>query len=302
MPHHHRSHPGQGSGQPRYPGSFLLALKEALARLNWQPRRWLGAAVECVDEAGREHVVGLENLYRRARREDRAAWPKLIFDFLASVPPEQLHQPPSDLAAVADRLLVRVGLPVGPLGEESVAWSQPLADPGLAVHLVIDYPQSMSYVTEKMVADSGQGGPEWLRRALDNLAARTPADWLHTVHEESGLRQVVVGDAYDSARALILERLLPAEAAVGYFAAIPGRDELFLLPVSMACLPHLPLLKVLAAEEFKKVPYPISAEVIWIHQGSWRPFPIHVGNEEITVEPPAEFVEICKLLVPDEPA
>src|SRR5437660_1221143 len=108
-----RSHPGLGSPPPRYPGTFLLAFREAAASLKWQVRRWRGAVVECVDDRGREQVVGLENLYRRARREERSTWPELIAAFLGSVPTEQLDHPPASLAEVADRLLVRLGPPVG---------------------------------------------------------------------------------------------------------------------------------------------------------------------------------------------
>jgi hypothetical protein len=65
-----RGDPGQGSGPSRYPGTFLLAVREALAGLNWQIRRLSGGTVECVDAQGREQTIGLENIYRRARRED----------------------------------------------------------------------------------------------------------------------------------------------------------------------------------------------------------------------------------------
>src|SRR5579872_6184695 len=104
-----RHHPGQGSPPPRYPGTFLLALREGLAAAGWKVQRWLGNAVECVDAQGREQVVGLENLYRRARREDRGGWPELVAGFLASVHAEHLDKPPPALAEVADRLLVRIG-------------------------------------------------------------------------------------------------------------------------------------------------------------------------------------------------
>src|SRR4051794_30345444 len=89
-----RNHPGQGSPPPRYPGTFLLAFREGLATAKWQARRWLGTAVECVDAQGREQVVGLENLYRRARRQQRSAWPELIASFLDSVHAEQFDKPP----------------------------------------------------------------------------------------------------------------------------------------------------------------------------------------------------------------
>src|SRR5260370_18828673 len=106
-----RSNPGQGSPRPKYPGTFLLAFREAAAGLDWQVRRWLGSAVECLDASGQEQVVGLENLYRRARREDRAGWPELIAGFLRGVHAGQFAKPPRDLAEAPDRLLCGVRPP-----------------------------------------------------------------------------------------------------------------------------------------------------------------------------------------------
>src|SRR5437870_13227628 len=101
-----RSNPGLGSGPPRYPGSFLLAFREAIQKLNWQVEHWLGNAVACLDAEGRQQLVGLENLYRSARRADRADWPEFIVTFLSSVQSEQFTNPPEKLDEVADRLLV----------------------------------------------------------------------------------------------------------------------------------------------------------------------------------------------------
>ncbi|MCS7046373.1 MAG: hypothetical protein NZO58_08465, partial [Gemmataceae bacterium] len=98
-----RTDPGS-SLPPRYPGTFLLALREALAAFHWRAIRWLGSAVQCVDAAGREHILGLENLYRRLRREERSDWPMLISAMLHSIPAEPTET--LRLVDVADRVLV----------------------------------------------------------------------------------------------------------------------------------------------------------------------------------------------------
>jgi hypothetical protein len=298
MNRRNRSHPGHGSPPPRYPGTFLLALREALAGLKWQVRRWHSHAVECVDGEGREQVVGLESLYRRARREERASWPELIAGFLGSVHAEQFESHPQNLSEVADRLLVRLGQPLTTGTDGLEVWAQELPDTGLCLTLVVDYPRSMFYVTTKMVTDSGSAGGPWLERALANLQARTPGDCLHVLHAESGMRQCGVGDAYDSSRVLLLDVLLPESRAEGYFAAVPGRDELLVLPVTAAGLAHVPLLKALAEKNFKTAPYPISDQVYWIQGGVWRRFAIEIRGERVTVQPPAEFMDILKRLMP----
>jgi hypothetical protein len=293
-----RSDPGYGSGPQRYPGSFLLALREAVAALDWKIVRWLGGAVECSDASGREHVVGLENLYRRARREERTSWPELISSFLQMVDQEQHHEPPKALADVAERLLLRLGRPVGPRRDGPEVWAQPLASV-LSVNLVVDYPQSMYYVTVEMVEESGRPGEEWLGRAVENLIAQTPADCFQVIHEESGMRQCTVGDAYDSSRAFLLDTLLPETRSEGYLVALPGRDELLVLPVTGPALAYAPLLKSVAEQSFRTAPYAISDEVFWVHEGRWWVFPIEMRGETVTAQPPPEFLQVLDRLVPD---
>jgi hypothetical protein len=289
-----RSNPGQGSGPQQYPGTFLLAFKEAAAELGWEPTRWLGHSVVCRTVAGDEHTVGLDNLYRRARQESRDQWPALIRGFLqtvASVTPDDVV--PADLAAAAGQVLPRVGQPFAQA--EVAVWSRPLGDTGLCVNLVVDYPDRMTYVSEELITGSGQTGDAWLERALANLRERTPADWCRILDEESGMRASVVGDAYDSSRALILDQLLPETAAAGCFVAPVGRDRTFLLPVSLPALQFVHLLKVLAAKDYPSTPYPISDEVAWVHQGAWRRFPIELSGDQAPVTPP-ELVDVLNRL------
>jgi hypothetical protein len=299
MPPPNRSDPGLGSGPPRYPGTFLLAFREAAAALKWTINRWLGGAVECLDAEGRDHVIGLENLYRRARRTDRAAWPELITNFLTLIDPEQSDSPPTSLADAADRLLPRLGRPLG-RADGLELWLQEVPGTPLVLNLVIDYPQSMFYVTAALVQESGRPGGEWLEQALANLRARTPAECFEILHDESGLRQCTVGDAYDSSRALLLDGLLPETSAEGYFVAVPGRDELLVLPVTGPSLGYLPLLKSVAEQSFKTAPYAISDEVFWVQGGRWHLFPIELHGEKVTAQPPQEFLEILGRLAPDE--
>ncbi len=299
MARQNRSDPGQGSGPQRYPGTFLLAFREAAAGLNWTVSRWLAGAVECVDPEGREHVIGLENLYRRARRAERATWPALITEFLNLVDPEQYDNLPTNLADVADRLRLRLGRPLGHSDGPEV-WAQPLPGTPLVLNLVVDYPQSMFYVTMAMVQESGHPCEEWLELALANLQAQTPEECFQILHDESGLRQCTVGDAYDSSRALLLDSLLPETSAEGHFIAIPGRDELLVLPVTGPALGFVPLLKSVAEQSFRTAPYAISDEVFWIRAGQWHLFPIELQGDRVTAQPPQEFLEILERLAPDD--
>jgi hypothetical protein len=296
-----RSDPGSGSGPPRYPGSFLLAFREAVAGLGWEMRRWLGDAVVCADAEGEEHTVGLENLYRRARREDRSRWPEMIRTFLVKVrTAEVTADADADLPALVDRLLVRLGQPFAGLPPTMRVWSKQLEGTPLSVNLVIDRPETMSYVTEEMVARSGQPGDAWLERALENLRQRTPEDCFASVHEASGMLLCSVADAYDSSRALLLDVLLPEASRFGCLVAIPSRDELLVLPLTARSLPYLHLMKVLAEKNYRTAPYAISDEVFWVRHGVWRHFPIEVRPKELVVRPPPEFTALLDELAPDD--
>lgn len=293
-----RSDPGLGFVPPRYPGSFLLAFREAIAVLQWELQRFHRDLAECRDAQGREHCIGLENIYRRARRTPRSEWPNLFADFLQTVVSAEVAENlPNDLSVAADQLMFRLGPPLK-LGDGDVrVWRHPLGDTGLVVNLVIDYPNRMCYVSEQLVAASGQTGSNWLDRARANLLARTPADCFQLIHAESGLLACSVGDAYDSSRALLLEEFLPAAKAVGYLTIVPGRDELLVLPITAGALPHIHLLKMLAENNFKSAPYPISDEVYWVHAGQWHRFPITVRTGEVDVQPPAQFLEVVRDMV-----
>ena len=296
-----RSNPGYGFGGPRYPGTFLLALREAFRRLKWEARQWLGDAVECADAQGREQLLALENLYRRVRPVERVAWADVLVEFLEQIPDEALDNPPASLLEVADRVLVRLGPPFSTHDAPAEVWSHCVADAQVVATLVIDYPNSMSYVTTQMIADSGHDGEYWLRRALENLRSSTPAGALTEAHAESGLLHCEVGDAYDSSRALILDDLLPDSAANGFFVAVPGRDHLLVMPVRAESLSFLPWLRSIAMKTYKTLPYPISAELYWVRGGQWLHFPVEVQGDKALVNPPDEFIEVLRQIAPDLP-
>jgi hypothetical protein len=295
MPSFDHANPGSGFGGARYPGTFMLALREAFASLNWQPIAWKGSSVECLDAQGQSQQVGLENMYRRLRREPRSRWPELLADLLGSVPPDA-GKPPGDLNDVADRLLVRLGPPISRNQTDIDIWNLPLVEDHLSASLVIDYPNSMSYVTEKMIADSTHDGKHWYECALANLQGKSDAGCMIVVHEESGLLQAQVGDAYDSSRALLLDELAPGHEENGFYVIAPCRDHLLVLPITAKTLPMAPWLRAIAAKTYREMAYPISPELFWVRRGEWHHFVIESDGEDLSVQPPAAFMEVVQRL------
>jgi hypothetical protein len=293
-----QSNPGQGFGAPRYPGTFMLALREAIGKLGWQAQVWRGTSVECVDAAGAQREIGLENLYRRLRREPRESWPDLVAELLGSVPAEAAILP-DDLNQVAEQIMVRLGPPVTGQNAGAGVWSRVLVDEHLAALLVIDYPSSMSYVSEKMIASSGHDSAYWYERALANLHGKSGAACFAPVHDDSGLLQAQVADAYDSSRALLLDLLQPGHDENGFYVIVPSRDHCFVLPVTPETLMLAPWLRTIATKMCKDMPYPISPELFWVRGGFWHHFAIEHTGEDVLVKPPAAFVEVMARLRPD---
>ena len=62
MASHGDDNPGSGFGGPRYPGTFLLALREAIAKLKWQATMWRPNVVECVDADGWQWAPGFDRV------------------------------------------------------------------------------------------------------------------------------------------------------------------------------------------------------------------------------------------------
>lgn len=107
-----------------------------------------------------------------------------------------------------------------------------------------------------------------------------------------------VRDAYDSSRALLLDVLLPEGRALGWFVALPSRDQLLVLPVSPQSLAFVYGMKRASESNFKDAPYAISPDIFWVHEGKWWPFPVDVDGERVLLEPPEEFREVLERLMP----
>jgi hypothetical protein len=251
--------------------------------------RWLedGAALQTPD--AKETSVFFGNLYRRCRETPPDDWPEIIDPFLNQVLVKT--DLPTNLAEVADQILVRLGPPFRHGPAAARPWSLPLGDSGLEIHLVIDYPERMLYVTPDLVEQSGRPAQEWVDLGCQHLQERTAADWFRLLDPDSGMKAACVGDSYDAARALVLDALLPDTAKEGCWVLPLARDRLFFLPVSMKVVHHVHLLKMLADDHFTGIPYPISDQVYWVHGRTWMHFPIEISDNKVMVFPPTEMMD-----------
>lgn len=288
-------HPGSGSPSAM-PGGFRAAITSELSGLGYAVVRWEpdGVNVIAPDRDG-EQFIGLANLHRRARCAEKAEWPRLIRDFLCHVTGAMASTHlPEDLTTIATRLRPRLGRPFTREGE-AYPWGIPLCDTGLEINLVIDFPHTMAYLTEEMLAKTGQAGEDLLDLALANLRRNTPADFFERVSDELDIFVGHSGDGYDSARALLIDDLLP-DCPAGFWVVIPTREEIAVWPVSFAALEKIQILKLFARDNYREHAYPVTDEVFWLWRGTWYPFGITIDEKNVTVSPPDEFLEVLKEL------
>src|SRR5262245_33952 len=298
-----RSDPDSSIDLTRIPGGFRAAFVAALSEVGLTVKKWQGISVICTDSGGEERSLSLHNIYRRAQHADRSEWPTMIREFVQHVTlATKAGSLPESLDEAVRQLLVRIGQPFAKSMGDQTPWYRRLGDTGLIVNMVIDHPKFMAYVTNSLIEKSGRDADHWLAIGKANLRAQTPDDYLEPINDEIDIRIGCVGDAYDAARCLIVEDLLPDLGQYGFLVAVPARDVVVVQPVTPDSLVHVHALKRFATDNYVDKPYPISEDVYWVRKGEWFAFPVAISNDSITVTPPQTFCEevLAHLSPPDE--
>jgi hypothetical protein len=279
-----------------YPREFVQAVKEAIAHLGWKVKGWEPGCVVCVDQEGGDSRLGLDNVARRCREMEPGEWVGFITDHFRRVSDgTQRARRSEDLHSVAHRVLVRLSQPLSDRQMAEMVWWKSVEEKVVVV-LVVDHPDSMSYVTRRMVEESGEPGEHWLEVALENLRGQTNPEMLEPIDADTGILLCCTGDAYDAPRALVLDSLLP-EAPFGALVGVPNRDRLLVLPLQPSALAKLHFVKLVAQQSYRQAPYPISNEVFWVRDGRWLRIPVEIRGTNINVTPPDEFVAVLQQMM-----
>ena len=184
----------------QFPGDFRDAVAVQLAAAGLAVLDWERSGVNVRPAAGGDgQYIGLANLYRRAKVADLGEWPELIRGFLDRLTQTKAQDIPTDLATVADKLRPRLGQPFD--RTQAHPWGIPLPGTGLEITLVIDFPQTMAFITDDMLKKSRKKGEDLLDFALENLRAATPGDYFERASDELDIYLGHAGDGYDAARA-----------------------------------------------------------------------------------------------------
>lgn len=283
--------------QSPLPDDFRAAVTAQLAATGLDVIDWERTGVNVRPVAGDEQYIGLANLYRRAKTAEPDEWPELIRGFLNRLSSATSRDIPDDLSTVADRLRPRLGQPFD--RGQPHPWGIPLPGTGLEITIVLDFPHTMAFVTDDMLRKSRKTGEDLLDIALDNLRDATPGDYFERASDELDIYLGSLGDAYDAARALLVEELMP-DAPAGFWVAIPSREELAVWPVSFPALGRVHVLKMFAEENFREHAYPISDELFWVWRGTWYRFGVTLKENDLVIDAPDPFCEALQELQGEE--
>ncbi len=287
------------SASPPFPDDFRAAVTAQLSAAGFAVIDWERTGVNVRPASGGDgQYIGLANLHRRAKAVDSATWPTMIREFIDRLTRAKVQDIPADISTVADRLRPRLGQPFD--RTQAHPWGIPLPGTGLEITMVIDFPMTMAFVTDDMLARSRKKGEDLLDTALDNLRAATPGDYFERASDELDIYIGHAGDGYDAARALLVEELLP-DCPAGIWVAIPSREELAVWPVSFSALGRIHVLKMFAEENFREHAYPVSDEVFWVWHGVWYRFGITLKDNDLVIDAPDPFGEALRELQGDEP-
>lgn len=276
------------------PDWLLEALQAAVVKLGWRYGGLdEGGMAVITDDKGEEAKFGLESVERRLAGKPPGDRVELLIAHLRTL---RRVRPTSDLAAARERLLVRVRPAFDEADEVGrQVWDAPLGETGLIQVLVVDHPEAMSYVTRDMLEGSGRTGEEWLAFALDNLRAISPRDVVIEYPEGTGVRACGTADAYDAARALILDDLVEEPSPDGYLVSVPGRDRMLFYPVDAGALDgRFAALLIATLEMHAEMPYQISDGIFWVRGGEWEAVGYDYADGELTVELPEGLRDVLE--------
>jgi hypothetical protein len=114
-----------------------------------------------------------------------------------------------------------------------------------------------------------------------------------TLEEESGVFGCGTGDAYDAARALVMDRLWPDAAPHGFVLSVPTRDVLLFYPIDENVTDgRFADLLIATLKWFQNEPYPISDKLFWVHENHWEEIGYDYEEGTLTATLPAGLREL----------
>ena len=182
------------------------------------------------------------------------------------------------------KLMPRLSLPAR--DPDDVAWYNDLAGGALRMMMVVDQPRLVRFVRTWDLVQWGLSVHRARAAALENLYRSAPDAALVPLPDLEGGVDVSVGDSYDAARLLVLDRWVPDPR--GALVVVPARDLLWVAPVvGPSSLDVAAILIAEARAAWSDVPYRLSTQLYWHSEGAVHPIPLHDdGRGRVTIEVP----------------
>ncbi|MFK0258114.1 hypothetical protein [Streptomyces sp. NPDC090445] len=254
-------------------------------------------------------TTALYNLAEYVRRADPRDWPRIVerhcTDLASARESASAPAAPDDLLRRAFlRLIPDDALP--PEAAASFGYVRPVAT-GLTEALALDLPDSVRLLDDRDVAAAG---PEALRAAGRTNLLNEPAEYETLPMRGGGLLHVLSGASlFVASKALVLDEV--AHAVTG--RPLPDAGALFTVP-SRSFLVFHPLadhhvqdavndLAAFGLGAHRDNPGPLSPRLYWWHRGAITNLTrIDEATRSISVEPPAELMDVLRSLVSAAPS
>lgn len=251
------------SAMPPTSELFSQAVRE-FAETRWPGKRVQLAAPLLLVVDGRH--LGLENLWRTVQRTPEE-WRTTMESHLERVMEgDQLANTDLPFTAARPRIMPRIQPEAifETLDREQVAhvpWVN-----GTVIVFVLDMPKyTVSLSTEQMVR-WGVSGDNLEELARENLQRYAPELEIQVVRSSEGGRAAIIAlhDGYDAARLLLgdLHQRLASHLGTSFYVAAPARD--MFVAMTDGPEPFLQRLRSRAEEEYKRMPYPICADLFLV--------------------------------------
>jgi hypothetical protein len=172
--------------------------------------------------------------------------------------------------------------------------SRPMAS-GIQAVIVVDRPDSISFVTPELMGEWGKSVDELFEEALANVREQDEPE----VNPVKGSAiQALTGESlFVTAWVLMLDRLFDPMPRHGGLVAMPQNRVLLFLPiVDVSVAPAIGPLIALSDGLFKKGPDSLSPNLYWWHDGSLTHLPGGVSERGVEFTPPDEFLDVLQSL------
>jgi hypothetical protein len=169
--------------------------------------------------------------------------------------------------------------------------SRPLVAGHLHESVALDDDGCVTPLTAADVETLGRSHEELLEHGAELVRRTTSPTDLRAVDTLPGMFVLLSGDGLAASRLRLLPELYPRLPLGGLVTAVPGPDQLLVVPmVSAGSMDALQMLASALGHAATHREFVLSDQLFWFDGERWMTIPVEHGEEDITVLPPPAFV------------